>query len=65
MRVEGVIRMARLRRESGHRSAQAAPRPQDDRSDGQRYRGEDLPGDPPAQGRGHVAHGVHKENSLS
>ena len=33
MRVEGVIRMARLRRESGHRSAQAVPRPPDDRSD--------------------------------
>ena len=34
MRGEGVIRMAHLRRESGHRSVQAVPRPPDVRSDG-------------------------------
>ena len=34
MRVEGAIRTARPRREPGHRSAQAVPRPPDDRSDG-------------------------------
>ena len=39
MRVEGVIRMARLRRAPGHRSAQAGPRPPDDRSDGHEISG--------------------------
>ena len=34
MRVEGVIRTARMRREPDHRSAQAVPRPPDDRSCG-------------------------------
>ena len=32
--MEGVIRAARPRREPGHRSAQAVPRPPDERSDG-------------------------------
>ena len=47
---EGVIRMARLRREPGHRLAQAVPRPPDVRSDAgtQRHRSEDLPRDPSA-----------------
>ena len=34
MGVEGAIRTARSRREPGRRSAQAVPRPPDDRSDG-------------------------------
>ena len=36
MGVEGAIRTARSRREPGRRSAQAVPRPPDDRSDGTR-----------------------------
>ena len=58
MRVEGVIRMAHLRRESGHRSALAVRHWQsrDHRTTvqmgTQRYRGEDLPRVPSAQGRG-------------
>ena len=33
IRVEGVIRIARVRRDAGHQSAQAVPRPPGDRSD--------------------------------
>ena len=61
MRGKGAIRTACLRRGSGHQSCdhripvQAGP---------QRYCGEDTPRDPPAQGRGQVAHGVVQENSI-
>ena len=65
MRGEGAIRMARLRRGSGHRSAQVV---RDQRTSvqvgTQRHFGEDLPRDPSAQGRRQIAHGALQENSL-
>ena len=65
IRVEGVIRMARLRREPGHRwHRQSRDHRTTVQTGTQRHRGEDLPRDPSAQGRAQVAHGVLQENFL-
>ena len=56
------MRMARLRRGSGHRSAQAVLRTPDVRSDGMQWHcGEEFPRDPSAQGRVQVVYGDQED----
>ena len=63
MKGEGAIRMARMRRGSGHRHRQPRDR-MSVQAGTQRHCGEDLPRDPSAQGRRQVTHGVIQQNSL-